>query len=149
MKQIEKIAEGAAYTCVSVGEMATLGEHILALGPDVKIPGKVFAGGALQATGAEISFQSFPVCGQTGFLHTHKEHEELYIFIKGQGEFQVDGQNFPVAEGSIVRVAPEGKRMVRNTGEETLVMICVQYTAATFSEKDAADGVILAEEFKW
>ena len=81
MKQIEKIAEGAAYTCVSVGEMATLGEHILALGPDVKIPGKVFAGGALQATGAEISFQSFPVDGQTGFLHTHKEHEELYIFI--------------------------------------------------------------------
>ena len=69
MKQIEKIAEGAAYTCVSVGEMATLGEHILALGPDVKIPGKVFAGGALQATGAEISFQSFPVGGQTGFLH--------------------------------------------------------------------------------
>ena len=88
MKQIEKIAEGAAYTCVSVGEMATLGEHILALGPDVKIPGKVFAGGALQATGAEISFQSFPVGGQTGFLHTQGTRGTLYLH---QGSGRVSG----------------------------------------------------------
>ena len=149
MKQIEKIAEGAAYTCVSVGEMATLGEHILALGPDVKIPGKVFAGGALQATGAEISFQSFPVGGQTGFLHTHRTHEELYIFLSGEGQMQVDGEIFPITEGSVVRVAPAPKRSVRNTGDEPLVMICIQYKEASFTAEDATDGEILAEPVVW
>ena len=89
MKQIEKIAEGAAYTCVSVGEMATLGEHILALGPDVKIPGKVFAGGALQATGAEISFQSFPVGGQTGFLHTHRNTRNFISSSRVRASFRL------------------------------------------------------------
>lgn len=149
MKQIERIKAGSAYTCISVGDISSLGEYVIELGPEIRIPGKVFAGVALQATGAEISFQSFAAGTQTGFLHNHKKHEELYIFIAGEGEFQVDGDIFPIKEGSVVRVAPEGKRSVRNTGNEALVMICVQYTAATFSEKDAADGVILAEEFKW
>lgn len=149
MKQIEKISEGAGYTCVSVGEMATLNEHVLALGPDVQIPGKVFVGSALQATGGEISFQSFPVGAETGFVHTHKTHEELYIFIKGKGEMQVDGKVFPISEGSVVRVAPAPKRSVRNTGDEPLVMICIQYKVDSFTAEDAADGDILAEPVVW
>lgn len=26
----------------------------------------------------------------SGFLHTYKTHEELYIILKGEGEYQVD-----------------------------------------------------------
>lgn len=149
MKQIEKRAEGAGYTCISVGEMATLNEHVLALGPDVQIPGKVFTGAALQATGAELSFQSYPVGGETGFVHTHKCHEELYIFIKGKGQMQVDGEVFDIAEGSVVRVAPAPKRSVRNTGDEPLVMLCIQYKADSFTAEDATDGDILGEPVVW
>ena len=49
MNQIEKISQSAGYTCISVGKMAELPEHILELGPEVKIPGKVFAGAAAGA----------------------------------------------------------------------------------------------------
>ena len=45
----------------------------------------------------------------------------------GKGEYQVDGVNIPVKEGSVVRVAPVGKRAVRKTEDQPLVMLCVQY----------------------
>lgn len=149
MKQIEKIAEAKNFSAISVGKLNELGEYVLQLGPNVKIPGKVFGGTALQATGAEFSFQSFAPGTETGFLHTHKTHEELYFFLSGKGEFQVDGQIFPVAEGSVVRVAPAGLRSVRNKGTEPLVMLCVQYRGATFTPEDATDGVISDAKVVW
>ena len=149
MKQIEKIVEAKNCSAVNVGKLSELGEYVLALGPDVRIPGKVFGGAAVKATGAEFSFQSFAPGTETGFLHTHKSHEELYFFLSGKGEFQVDGQVFPVEEGSIVRVAPNGKRSVRNNGTASLVMLCVQYRGNTFTAEDATDGVILDEPVKW
>lgn len=149
MKQIEQIASAENFNAISVGKLNELGDYVLELGPDVKIPGKVFGGAALNATGAEFSFQMFQPGTETCFLHTHKQHEELYFFLSGNGEFQVDGNVFPVSEGSVVRVSPNGRRSVRNNGTTPLVMLCVQYRGATFTADDAADGNILAEPVKW
>ena len=84
-------------------------------------------------------------------LHTHKTHEELYIILKGEGQYQVDGEIFPVSEGTIIRVAPDGKRALKNTGSENLTMLCIQYKANAFTEADSpmTDGTILQEELKW
>lgn len=149
MKQIQQIAEGTHFSALSTGPFSQLNDYVLPVAPGMEIQGKVFMGQALQTTGAEISFQSFAPGKETGFLHTHQTHEELYIFVSGKGEFQVDGQVFPVGEGSVVRVAPEGKRSVRNNGMEPLIMICVQYKAQTFTAQDAADGQLLQEPVKW
>ena len=149
MKQIEKIAAAAHFSAVSVGKLSELGDYLLELGPEIKIPGKVFGGAAAGATGAEFSFQTFRPGTETGFLHTHKTHEELYFFLSGSGEFQVDGRVFPVAEGSVVRVAPEGRRSVRNNGTQPLTMLCVQYRGGTFTAEDAADGELLQEPVVW
>lgn len=149
MKQIQQIAEGTHFSALSTGSFSQLNDYVLPVAPGMEIQGKVFMGQALQTTGAEISFQSFAPGKETGFLHTHQTHEELYIFVSGKGEFQVDGQVFPVGEGSVVRVAPEGKRSVRNNGTEPLIMICVQYKAQTFTAQDAADGQLLQEPVKW
>ena len=149
MKKTEQTASGKNFTAVTVGKMSELGEHVLRIAPNFEIAGKVFVGQALQATGAEMSFQRFEVGAETGFLHTHKTHEELYIIIGGKGEFQVDGQIFEVSEGSVIRVAPNGRRSLRNTGHEALTMICVQYKVATFDASDASDGEILHEQVEW
>lgn len=149
MKQMEKIAAGEHFTAVDAGKMAQLGEYRLQVAPGVELPGKVFGGAATGATGAEFSFQSFAPGTETGFLHTHRTHEELYFFLSGRGEFQVDGERFPVGEGSVVRVAPEGRRSVRNNGSEPLVMLCVQYRGGTFTAEDATDGNILQEPVRW
>lgn len=149
MKQTQQIAEGTHFSALSTGSFSQLNDYVLPVAPGMEIQGKVFMGQTLQTTGAEISFQSFATGKETGFLHTHQTHEELYIFVSGKGEFQVDGQVFPVGEGSVVRVAPEGKRSVRNNGTEPLIMICVQYKAQTFTAQDAADGQLLQEPVKW
>lgn len=149
MKQIETIANATNFSAINVGKLNELGEYVLELGPEVKIPGKVFGGVALNATGGDFSFQVFQPGTETGFLHTHKTHEELYFFLSGAGEFQVDGQVFPVEEGSVVRVAPDGKRSVRNNGTMPLIMLCVQYRGNTMTADDATDGVILQVPVKW
>ena len=149
MKQIQTIETGANFSAANFGNLSEIKDYVLELTPEVKIPGKVFGGQAVGATGGEFSFQVFAPGQETGFVHTHKNHEELYFFLKGKGEFQVDGEVFPVAEGSVVRVAPAGRRSVRNNGDEPLVMLCVQYRGETFGAEDAADGVILGEPVKW
>lgn len=149
MKQIQNLSNAENYSAINLGKLADVKDYVLELGPEIRIPGKVFGGAALGATGGEFSFQVFAPGQETGFLHTHKNHEELYFFLKGNGEFQVDGKVFPVEEGSVVRVAPAGKRSVRNNGLEPLVMLCVQYRGNTFTADDAADGDILAEPVKW
>lgn len=151
MKKIEKISEGGNYTAITVGAMNELCEHRLVLSPEVVMKGKVFTGKALGATGAEMSFQYFAPGQGIPFLHTHKKHEELYLIISGDGEFQVDGSVFPVSEGAIVRVAPNGKRSLRNTGNKPMIMICVQYRAGSFDESDTPnkDGVMLNDKVNW
>ena len=149
MKQIKTIETGANFSAADFGRLADIKDYVLQLGPDIKIPGKVFGGQAVGATGAEFSLQVFAPGQETGFLHTHRNHEELYFFLSGEGQFQVDGDVFPVGEGSVVRVAPAGRRSVRNNGTAPLVMLCVQYRADTFGADDATDGDILAEPIKW
>lgn len=149
MKTVEKISEGAGYSAVTVGKLANLNDFTLVFSPEVQIPGKVFVGAVAGATGAELSFQIFEPGAGVPFLHTHKTHEELYVFVKGSGEFQVDGTVFPIAEGSIVRVAPTAKRTLRNTGNEPMIMLCMQYKENSFGADDAYDGDILGEPIVW
>lgn len=149
MKQVKTVASATNFKAINIGKLNEVSDYVLELGPDVKIPGKVFGGQALGATGGEFSFQVFQPGTETGFLHTHKTHEELYFFLSGEGQFQVDGEIFPVSEGSVVRVAPVGVRSVRNNGSAPLIMLCVQYKGDTFTADDAADGVILNEPVKW
>lgn len=149
MKQIQNIAKSDNFSAIDLGKMSEIKDYVLELGSEIRIPGKVFGGRALEATGGDFSFQVFAPGQETGFLHTHKTYEELYFFLGGRGEFQVDGKVFPVEEGNVVRVAPAGKRSVRNNGAEPLVMLCVQYRGGTFTADDAADGDILAGPVKW
>lgn len=151
MKQIETISTGKNYAAVNVGKMNEIIEHELPMGPDVIIKGKVFAGQAVGATGSELSFQTLVPGQDSVFLHTHKTHEELYIILKGEGHYQVDGEVFPVSEGAIIRVSPEGKRALKNTSNENLTMLCIQYKATSFTEADSpmTDGEILQEKLTW
>ena len=149
MKEINSISKGINYNAISLGSLCGLNDYVLTLSPEIQIPGKVFIGHELMCSGAEISFQVFEPGSETGFLHSHHTHEEIYIFINGKGELQVDGEIFTVGEGSVIRVSPSGKRSVRNNGNESLTMICIQYKSIPFGEEDAADAVILSEKVKW
>lgn len=149
MKQIRSLKEGINFNAVNIGKIEDIKDYMLNLGPEIQIPGKVFGGQAVKATGCEFSFQIFAPGQETGFLHTHKNHEEIYFFLAGRGEFQVDGQSFPIEEGTVVRVAPEGRRSVRNNGTTPLAMLCIQYRSNSFNSEDTTDGNILQEPVLW
>ena len=144
MKEIKNVEKGENFTTVNVGKLNEIKEYELAMG-NFSIPGKMFAGHALQATGAELSFQSL-AAGQD----SHKTHEELYFILKGDGIFDVDGKRFPVSEGSLVRIAPNGKRAFKNTGSSEMLVLCVQYKANSFSDDDEPlkDGIMLEANVK-
>ena len=85
MKTVKTTREGKNFTAVNIGKLNEVKDYVLPLG-DIEIPGKVFVGQALQATGSEVSFQTLVPGQDSGFLHTHKTHEELYFILKGEGK---------------------------------------------------------------
>ena len=145
MKEIKVLGEGANFTAVSTGRFDELNGFELPMGEGVTVKGKVFTGAALKATGMEMSLQTMVPGQESPFVHAHKKHEELYMIIKGEGEFKVDDETFAVAEGSLIRVAPAGRRWLRNTGKTDMVVMCIQYMAGSFGADDTptGDGVIL------
>lgn len=151
MKAIQTIKEGKNFKAANFGRIDEMIEHDLPMGPDFTLHGKVFGGQAVGAAASEFSFQTLVPGQDSGFLHTHKTHEELYFILRGEGQYQVDGEIFPVSEGCVIRVSPDGKRALKNTGNENLTMLCVQYKDTPFTEADSpmTDGVILQEELKW
>ena len=82
MKSVEVTEKGKNFTAVNVGKLSEIKDYVLPMG-DIQIPGKVFVGQALQTTGSELSFQTLIPGQDSGFLHTHKTHEELYFILKG------------------------------------------------------------------
>ena len=151
MKEIKTIKEGKNFKAISVGALDDIKDYELPLGPGQVLPGKVFCGQAAGAVAGEFSFQYLRPGQDSGFLHSHKTHEELYFILKGQGEYQVDDDIFPVSEGSVIRVSPSGKRALKNSGKEAMVMLCVQYKATAFTAEDSPmqDGVILPDKLAW
>ncbi|MFV0291308.1 MAG: cupin domain-containing protein [Mangrovibacterium sp.] len=134
MEKFKKIAEGENFTAVNFGTFNKLTDNA---------QGKVFLKEYTQATGCEISFGSLPAHAQVPFLHKHQQNEENYIIISGKGCFDVDGQSMEVSEGSVVRIAPQGVRCLKNTSAEELVYITIQSKANSLEQHTASDGVIL------
>lgn len=112
------------------------------LGPLANFTGKTFVKEALETTGVEISFGSLGVGESVPFFHHHKENEEVYIVLSGNGEFTIDGEKIPVESGSVVRVAPDGSRCIHNVGTVPLIYICIQAKAGSLGAYTETDGVI-------
>ncbi len=82
------------------------------------------------------------------FVHTHKKNEELYIVLRGSGIFYVDGDEFPIQEGSLIRVGLEGERAWK-AGDDDLYFICIQAEAGSLSQSTLEDGVRPTTKASW
>lgn len=143
MKNLQISSEGKNYSALDLGKFDHLMEYSY-LHPRLKteIKGKVFIGEILKSTGTEISIQILPPNTNVPFLHQHKNHEETYMILKGTGQFQVDGSVFDIKEGSIIRIAPEGKRSFRNNSDDPMIVMCIQ------SQKDSLDSFLVFDGFR-
>lgn len=102
--------------------------------------GKVFLHDTLGLTSCEISINTVPKGFKVPFNHKHKQNEEVYIILKGEGAMTIDGACVKVKEGSVVRVLPEASRTIENTGDGEFLFICVQAKAGSLEQFGFGDG---------
>ena len=57
--------------------------------------------------------------------HTHKGQEEVYMFVSGKGEMEIDGKKFNVREGDCVLIEDGEFHKVYNTGHLGLYFVCL------------------------
>ena len=150
MKQIEKLSENTHYNAVNLGKLINLKDYSL-IHPVNKrvIEGKVFLKDVTKATGTEISFNSLPPHSEQPYFHIHRKNEETYIILKGFGFYQVDEDCFNIEEGSVIRVAPQGKRGICNSSDEAMIYMVIQSKENSLEEHTTADGERLPVEPKW
>jgi mannose-6-phosphate isomerase-like protein (cupin superfamily) len=116
----------------------------------MKVEGKVFLKQILALSSSETSFNNLPPKTSVPFSHKHRLNEEIYIFVQGKGEFQVDDSMFSVCEGTVVRVDPEGERSMRNTSEvEDLCWIVIQARAGSYPGHTIQDGFGVQKRVSW
>jgi mannose-6-phosphate isomerase-like protein (cupin superfamily) len=136
------ISEGVNYKAIDLGNFGELSQYAYNHPVrQVTIEGKVFTGELLQSSGAEISFMIVPPHTGLPFLHAHRKHEEIYVIIRGAGQFQVDNDVFDIQEGSVIRVNPAGIRVYRNHSDEPMVFMCIQTMAGSLDCYVGSDGL--------
>lgn len=95
----------------------------------------------LDLTGSEISFNEMKGNTNVPFVHAHKENEEVYIILSGEGKFVIDGEDISVKQNDVIRVSPNAKRQIF-AFEKGLKYICIQTKANSLTEYTVSDVVI-------
>lgn len=121
---------------------STDGYSVATVGNLDSFEGKAFVKDILGTTSVELSFGTLAPGTSVPFFHHHKQNEEVYVVLSGEGVFILDGKEEPVASGSIVRVAPEVSRNTKCTGNVPLVYICIQGKAGSLEQYTMTDGVV-------
>ena len=57
--------------------------------------------------------------------HTHKGQEEVYFFVDGEGEMQIDDERFPVTAGDVICIEDGEFHRVFNNSHLGLYFVCV------------------------
>jgi mannose-6-phosphate isomerase-like protein (cupin superfamily) len=142
--------DGENFTAVHLGKWTDLDKYSFKT-PKLPrpYPGKLFLKTELKLTGMEVSLNKLPPGTQMPFHHKHQENEELYLFIKGKGQFQIDGKIVDVHEGTAIRVGPEGVRIWRNNSSEDLFFVVIQAKAESLFGEDISDGIGIEQSVEW
>ncbi len=151
MQTSPEVRNGTNFAAANLGEFVELNNFKFSHPAlPFEVEGKVFLNSLLGLTSSEISLNKLPPKASMPFHHKHQRNEEIYIFIKGKGEFQIDDQIFPVSEGTVVRVAPDGVRCWRNLSVEPLYYIVVQAPVGGYeSGRTISDGRAVQKPVCW
>lgn len=145
----QSLQQSEHFAAAGFGAPAQWREFVLEHPRRGKVDGKTFLRAVLGLTAMEVSFNSMLPGESQPFLHAHKQNEELYVFLSGTGEMQVDGERIPVGPGSAVRIDPDGVRAWRATGTEPLDYLVIQAKAGSLEQATATDGILPDQPLVW
>ena len=96
----------------------------------------------LSLTGAEISLNKLPAGTNVPFVHSHKENEEIYGILSGNGKAIIDGEEISLSTGDWLKIAPAAKRQFFASDISGITYICIQVKENSLEHFTAEDAVI-------
>lgn len=71
--------------------------------------------------------------------HRHRESEELYFILSGQGRMTLGEEEFPVAPGDTILIPPGAPHALVNPGAEPLRLLCACSPAYRHEDTELLD----------
>lgn len=119
-----------AYNVTQLGKISDIGKNYE--------NGMAFLHDALKLTSCEVSVSFMPAGSKEPFNHKHKQNEEVYIFLKGDGSMVLDGVKVAFTEGTCIRVSPTTVRTMEAVTDT--VVVCIQAKANSLEQFSFGDG---------
>lgn len=95
----------------------------------------------LGLSGCEISVNSLPAGVSVPFVHAHKQNEEVYIVLEGNGKLFIDGEEIEIKKDDIFKIDPKGERCI-SAGNESIKFVCIQIKAGSLEQYTDTDGIM-------
>jgi hypothetical protein len=87
----------------------------------------------LELQGVALGLIRLPPDEGYTFTHRHRQQEEVYLVIEGNGLILVDGELLEITRGDAVRVSPAARRALK-AGGEGLLVVCAGGVAQGYPE---------------
>lgn len=97
---------------------------------------------SLNLTGAEVSINTLPAGANVPFVHSHKQNEEIYLILEGEGKAVIDGETVNLKAGDCLRVAPSAKRQFFASQKYAIKYICIQVKENSLEGYTMTDAVV-------
>ncbi|MCD7779168.1 MAG: cupin domain-containing protein [Candidatus Gastranaerophilales bacterium] len=142
-KKPENLEQQTTYSSADFGKFNEITEYIMENKDiNLKCNSKLFLNKVLGLTGAEISISTIPAGENYLGKHKHKENEEIYIILSGEGCILVNEKEIKVKEGSIARVAAGNIRAIKSISD-TMTYICIQVKENSLKNYTLTDAEML------
>lgn len=96
----------------------------------------------LNLTGAEISVNELPAGTFVPFVHSHKQNEEIYAVLEGEGKAVIDGESVALKNGDWLRISPSAKRQLFAGDKTAIKYICIQVKENSLEGYTMTDAVV-------
>lgn len=96
----------------------------------------------LNLTGAEISVNTLPAGAGVPFVHSHKQNEEIYAVLEGEGSAVIDGETVYLKAGDWLRISPAAKRQFFAAAEQSIKYICIQVKENSLQGYTMTDAIV-------
>ena len=97
---------------------------------------------AIGLTGAEVSINNLPAGANVPFVHSHKNNEEIYVILEGNGFATLDGEKVQLQKGDWIRVSPSVKRQFSAAENSAISFACIQVKQNSLGGYTVDDAVI-------
>ena len=93
-------------------------------------------------TGAEISINALPAGASVPFVHSHKNNEEIYAVLEGEGTAVIDGEKVSLKAGDWIRIAPSAKRQFFAAEKTAIKYVCIQVKENSLQGYTMTDAIV-------